>query len=966
MTERDYPLAGRAVECAVIAEVLADLDDGRGTILQVPGEPGIGKSRMLRELCAGARARGHLVLAGRSAEFEAELPFGVFGDAVDDWLVGLERDHLAALAASSAEELAVVLPAFEAVASGRRQEVAQERYRAYRAVRGLLSQIAAETPVVLVLDDVQWADPDSVELICHLLAHPPRGAVLIALGFRPAQISARLAGALAAALRDHGARRLDLEPLSPAAAENLLGPELRGPVREQVYRESGGNPFFLLQLARGVTLRDRLPPAQDGFIPAVPETVRAALASELSSLSAPALVLLQGAAVTGDPFEAQLATVAADVSEVDALDLLDELLRFQLVYPAAVAGEYAFRHPIVRATVYELAAGAWRAHAHGRVAASLAARGASASARAPHVERSARAGDRDALGVLVAAAEANAPRAPALSARWYAAALRLLPESADAEAHRIELLIAIATSLGASGQLEASRSTLAEVLERLPPQDPSRVPLVAYCAGVEHLLGRHHDADARLVRAHRLQEDSGGVEAVLLKVEIAAGHAYQNRHEDMLAWAEQALEGATALDLPAAAAAAAGQIALAHYFLGFPADEVTDRAAAAFDALDDAELATRLDLGLWIGWTESVLERHDRAVEHCQRVVDVSRATGQGYALLVTMTAQAWALIRLGRLSEADEVLTAAIEAGEQAPGVYLSVALGLSASIATARGELERALRTGDEAVRLALAADPGLIPAMAGLHLAIPLIEAGEAQRARDIILTMSGGGELRTSRSGHAMAYEIMTRAELALGDLDAAERWARKAEAATHGGQLAGEAAFAHRAMAAVTLARGDARKAAELALSAARRAANARLPVEAGRCRILGASALIRDGRRAEALAELDRAAAELGRVGAHGYEAAAEKALRRLGRRTACRTARRAVARGQGLKSLTEREREIAELVRLGHTNREIAAAVYLSEKTVERRLSQIFAKLGVASRTALALQVSTGQGEDS
>ena len=953
-------MIGRAAELRVLAEALADLDEDTGTVLHVRGEPGIGKSRILRQLCADARARGHLVLAGRAAEFEAATPFGVFADAFDDWLARLTHDRLATLAGSSADELAVILPAFKAVASGRSQAV-EERYRAYRAVRGLLAQLAVETPVVLVLDDVQWADAGSVELTCHLLAHPSRGAVLLALGLRPAPVSPQLSASLAASLRERGARSLVLAPLAQAAAANLLGDEVSGALNDRLYGQSGGNPFFLLQLARAAKLVDRRGPAHAGTS-TVPETVRSALASELSSLSAPALALLQGAAVIGDPFESHLATVAADIGDVDAPDLLDELLQFELIYPTRVAGEYAFRHPIVPAAVYELAAAGWRAQAHARVATALAARGASASALAPHVERSAGVGDIDAVGVLLAAARSNAPRAPALSARWYAAALRLLPDAADAEAQRIELAIAMGTALGASGQLEASRSTLSEALDGMAPEDPARVPAVAYCAGVEHLLGRHRDADARLVRMHREQQDSGSVEAVLLKIEIAAGHAYQNRHEDMLACAEQAFTGATELGLRAAAVAAIGQIALAHYFLGRPADEVTDRAAAAFDALDDAELATRHDLGLWIGWTESVLERHERAVEHCQRVMDVSRATGQGYGLVIAMTAQAWALVCMGRLSEADDVLAAALEAGELAPNLFLSVALGLSSVLFTQRGNLEKAVKMGEESVRLALTADPGLISGMSGVYAAIPLIELGEAERARDTILTMSNGSTLYMSRWGHAVAYEVLTRAELALGDVHAADRWARQAAAATYEGQLGGETAVARRAMAAVELARGDARRAADLALDAARRADDANVPAEAARCRMLGGRALASEGRREEAIGELERAAEALARVGAEGYRAQTEQALRRLGRRSA----RSANAPQRGVAALTERELEIAELVRLGHTNREIAAAVFLSEKTVERRLSQIFAKVGVTSRTALAFQVSARATEKS
>ena len=131
-------------------------------------------------------------------------------------------------------------------------------------------------------------------------------------------------------------------------------------------------------------------------------------------------------------------------------------------------------------------------------------------------------------------------------------------------------------------------------------------------------------------------------------------------------------------------------------------------------------------------------------------------------------------------------------------------------------------------------------------------------------------------------------------------------------------------------------------------------------MEAGRCRILAAKALVHTGRRADAIAELGRAAEQLGRVGAHGYQAQAEKALARLGGR-ASGTPRR----DHGLRSLTERQREVAELVRRGHTNRDIATTLFISEKTVERHLARIFAQLGVSRRAEPALLVASERPGD-
>ena len=952
-------LGGREVELSVLAEMLDALETAESAlVLQVAGEPGIGKSRLLRELTSQAGTRGHLVLSGRAAEFEAEQPFGVFGDALDAWLVDQERERLEALASGLATELAMVFPAFGPLASARVQLQQEERYRAYPAVRGMLSSLARTAPFVVVLDDVQWADPGSVELMGHLLAHPCQGPVLLALAYRPAQISSRLSAGLATALKEPSARRLALGPLSPAAAHQVLGPQVSRAVGDRLYHESGGNPFYLLQLARGDTLAGPHSEAAGAIDSGVPETVRAALTSELSSLSSAGLLLLQGAAVAGDPFERSLAAAAVGLGASESLDLTDELVRFQLIHPTAVGGQFAFRHPIVRATVYELASIAWRVRAHARIAATLASDGATAEAQAPHVERSAEKGDDGAIAVLVEAAGSSARRAPALAARWYEAALRLLPETAATEEQRIGLLMALANAQAGCGRLDRSRSALCDVLEYMGPEHPGRVPIVAACAGVERVLGRHRDAEARLTVAHRAQPDSTSLPAVLLRLELAGAAATGSRADEMLAWAEQTRQDAARLGEAALEVAASGQVAQAHYYLGRPASDAIARAAAGLDALTDAELASRLDIGLWVGWTEVVLERFEQAIDHCERVIDVARATGQGAILVTTMSAQAAALIQLGRLDEAGEKLAAAIDAGRLAPQAPFSVTLGLSSVLATHRGDYDAAVAAGSEGVRLMYAADPSGIRGLSGLRLATPLAEMGEVQRAREVLLETSGGSDLHMVRHGRAPGYEVLVKAELALGRLDAAQAWADKAEAATHGWQLGVEAAYARRAQAAVALARGDAADAAGMAMDGARGADGAGAPVEAGRCRILAARALVQAGRRGDALAELENAAEQLARVGAHGYLAQAEQELQRMGARARRRTSD-PHARDEGLRSLTDREREVAELVGRGRTNREIATAIFVSEKTVERLVSRIFARLGVARRTELALRVA-------
>src|SRR6266516_5415619 len=194
-------LVGRADELGSLDQVLAELDRGRSAAIELAGEPGIGKTRLLAELAARADARGQLVLSGSASELERDLPFSVFVDALDEYVRGLERTRLAALDDDVRTELAHVFPSLTPLATGREVALQHERYRSHRAVRELLEQLALAQPLVLVLDDFHWADSASAELLGALLRRPPAEAVLIALAVRPRQMPGRVSAALERAQR---------------------------------------------------------------------------------------------------------------------------------------------------------------------------------------------------------------------------------------------------------------------------------------------------------------------------------------------------------------------------------------------------------------------------------------------------------------------------------------------------------------------------------------------------------------------------------------------------------------------------------------------------------------------------------------------------------------------------------------------------------------------------------------------
>ena len=180
-------------------------------------------------------------------------------------------------------------------------------------MRELLELLATTQPLVLVLDDLHWADSASVELLGSLLHRPPAGPVLLALGMRPRQTPERLSAALERARKDGSSTLSDLAPLSREEADELLGERVERGQAATLYEESGGNPFYLEQLARTLQLVGGVKPAAQ--IPLegveVPPTVAAALAEELALLSDGARRVAEGAAVAGDPFDPELAMAAS-------------------------------------------------------------------------------------------------------------------------------------------------------------------------------------------------------------------------------------------------------------------------------------------------------------------------------------------------------------------------------------------------------------------------------------------------------------------------------------------------------------------------------------------------------------------------------------------------------------------------------------------------------------------------------
>ena len=282
-------LVGRAEELGSIERVLGELDRAAPGALELVGEPGIGKTRLLTELAARAEQRGQLVLSGigvgaraRPAVLRLRGCAGRVRRGPRPEAARAPRRRRAGASSPTSSR--------RCLRSRRGREVAlqHERYRSHRAVRALLEHLAATKPLVLVLDDLHWADSASVELLGALLRRPPAAAVLMALALRPRQMPERLSAALERAHRAAALTRIELGALTPVEARELLGETVDRRRRNGPLRGERRQPV-LSRAARPVARprRSATTPASEISLTGigVPSAVAASLSEELALLS---------------------------------------------------------------------------------------------------------------------------------------------------------------------------------------------------------------------------------------------------------------------------------------------------------------------------------------------------------------------------------------------------------------------------------------------------------------------------------------------------------------------------------------------------------------------------------------------------------------------------------------------------------------------------------------------------------
>jgi DNA-binding CsgD family transcriptional regulator len=852
------------------------------------------------------RERGLRVLSSRPAEAERNLAHIALGDLLDDVL----DDVLPMLSLPRRRALEVALLREEALGDS-----VDHRALAV-AVRDVLQLLSEQEPLLIAVDDVQWLDPSSSSALTFALRRLATSPVLLLLAWRlvdashPSELERRLG-------LEH-VQRLPVGPFSVGALHRLLHDRLGRSFARQtllrVHERSGGNPFFALELAR--VLDEEIDPLEPLR---VPETLDELVRARLSRLPAATRDALALAAALGTPSVSllQRAGIAADALE-----------------PALAAhvierenGTIRFTHPLLSSVLYRDLG-----HERHRVHVRLAEIVEDPVHRARHLALSSETPDAAVAAVLDDAAKLAAERsASALAAELADRALRLTPPDRRAERHRRAL--AAGRAHRAAGEWTRARRIVSDLLEEsdIGPLRSDALLLLAQLEGLDRAVALLEEALHEATSRPALQS--------LIHVRLAWASRFKMGFGAAAAHAQAALDLADELDDDALRVRALAMLTFLRCHVADP--EAPAHAARAHDlatALGDPELLKEaivaqrnvLSVRSDIDAERALLER----AHHEWRERDELWAADALFEL-------AWVELWGGRwrlaADYADRAHRIQIQYGLEVPWVHLPMA-----AVAVHRGQLDLARRHSERALQLGEEQFGLHTPVHLGI-LGVVALQGGDVGTAVErfteaAAVTGRLGWREATHRwwvPDHVEALLELDRVDEAVGILDGWE-----ADAARLGRKRM--LAHATRCRGLVASARGAVDDAASLLEDAV--AQHEQAADRFGRARALLALGVVRRRRRQKRGARdaIGAALAGFEQLGAATWIGKARAELGRIGGRK----------RAEGL---TAAERRVAALVADGRTNREVAAALFLGERTVETHLSHIYAKLGVRSRAELA-----------
>lgn len=895
-------LLGRNAELKRIDRLVADAREGRGGGLIFEGEPGMGKTALLRH-AAGQATAGLRVLAVRGAEGEARMPYAALHMMLRPF-----ADRLDELPGPQAEAMRGVF--------GMGPVAGQDRFLVGLGTLGLLTGLAAEQPLLCVVDDVQCIDTLSIGT----------------LGFVARRVGCDPIGLVAAVGQQHkGAFRLRnpanvpvvlLEGLENDAAIVLLGrefPNLPKFLRDRVISEAEGNPLALLELPKAIG-----DGVMFGSAPArLTGRLRDAFSGQTDSIVGPAQVLLvviaaEGAGDLGTVVRAAeaLGVPSAALTEVEQAGLI-----------VVEAGSVRFRHPLVGAATYHGASFMQRQAVHRALASALRDGDPEGSVR--HLAMATLAPDEGVAAALERTARSAARRdGPAAAAAVYERAAQLSEENTG-RARRL--------AAGAESRTEAGHFRRAEELrataERLTEEPSVRARLI-------HLRGRLEFASGRPREAARLAIEGGRTYAVDDPVEAATllvTASYFAARSGDLPLAGEAVALLDTLDLPQEHALLPQITQARTYHRMVTGGTVDVSLLVPVGSSSDRCRATAAGMLNLVGHAWS-------ALEVASALAADMRARGEGARLANAMFHESYAKAHLGRhLAAVEEAETALTLAEDTGHGPLAAHIRGLLARVAALEGDADRCRTLAGESIRYAQ--EHGMPPVAADAGWALGLLELGQG-RYESALSRMANRwpGWPYSALWTRSTADHI--EAAVRAGDPATATRLLSELEQASQ--RLPDPCAPA--VVARCRALAGDAEHADRNFLAALEPGPCDDQPFEQARTLLDYGRWLRRAHRKADARVRLRAALEIFQRMGAAPWAACAQGELRATG---ACSGA---AARTQGLAArLTPQERQVVRLALTGATNRDIGAQLFLSPRTVAQHLHHAFPKLGVATRTELA-----------
>jgi predicted ATPase/tRNA A-37 threonylcarbamoyl transferase component Bud32 len=644
-TERT-PFVGREAETAELWQMLDRMLVGQGGLVLVGGEPGVGKTRLARELQKFARQRGCLGLTGHCYEMEGAPPFVPFAETVEEAVRLVPRAVRAAMGPDVAE-IASIVPSlhrvFDDIPPMPDVPGDQRRRLVFSAVLEYLRRGSMKSPGVMLLDDLHWADEPTLQLLAHLAPHLSSMRILVVGTYRDVELDVGrpFARTLEALLRQRLATRIALRRLDEQGVAGMLaalgGTAPPSGLSRAVYHETEGNPFFVEEVYQHLAEEGKLfdddghwrEDLRVGAIE-VPEGVRLVVGRRLDRLGDQARKVLTAGAIIGRTFPLRLLLGVVDVPEDDALDAMEQAERAQLVTVDASrrAVRYEFVHELIRTTLVDSLSLPRRQRLHLRIADAIERTGTAAedppSVLAHHLYQAGAAVDTTRAAHALAAAGRAADDASAFeeTLETFDRLLSLeLPESDPLVAEAFERRGSALAGLGRHEEA-ASSSGRALTLYMERSDEPGIVRSARMAASEIGWLGRASESEAIRRRAIEALRPDAVDERAQLQAALAISLANQGRLEEARLELEAAVAAAEPLGGRVFGSVLMGALFVSYIGCGFlTAIEVAQRALMLLPeeaAWERAQTLALLALSLWetgrLDEAEAVLAPLDLAV----------------------------------------------------------------------------------------------------------------------------------------------------------------------------------------------------------------------------------------------------------------------------------------------------------------------------------------------------------------